>query len=144
MNNLHMPSVVKAGGAAAGVAVLLSLMSLIPFLGGFVAFCFLCGGFLIPVGAGMLYGYFAPGQEETSQSALGGALAGGVGGILLGIFSAIQASISTGVQEGLGEAVAAGALGTILCSGGLGVMGFVLGAIGGLLWPVVQKQMGGK
>ncbi len=142
MSSLHMPSVLKAGGAAAGLAILLGLISMIPVIGGFIAICFLCGGFLIPIGGGMAYGYLAPGEEDTSQSALGGALSGLAAGVLLGVFSALSGSISTGLSEGLGSAVASGAIATILCAGGLGVMGLILGAIGGLLWPMVQKQIG--
>ncbi|MFQ5435346.1 MAG: hypothetical protein ACE5FD_10765, partial [Anaerolineae bacterium] len=114
MSGLHMPSVLKAGGAAAGVAILLGLSTMIPFIGGFVAICFLCGGFLIPIGGGMAYGYFAPGEEDTGQSAIGGALSGLAAGVLLGIFSAITGSFSSGVSEGLGSAVASGAVLTVL------------------------------
>lgn len=144
MNNLDMQSVLKAGGASAGVAILLGILSLIPFVGPFIAICFLCGGILIPVGGGMLYGYFAPGQEDTATSAIGGALAGGVGGILLAVFSAISGAITTGLQEGLGGGLAAGIGSGIVGALCLGIAGFVLGAIGGLIWPLVQNQMGGK
>ncbi|MCP5099559.1 MAG: hypothetical protein GY943_28730, partial [Chloroflexi bacterium] len=142
MNNLDMQSVLKAGGASAGIAVILSLLSMIPVVGQFVAICFLCGGILIPVVGGMLYGYFAPGEEDTQTAAVGGALAGGVGGIILAIFSAITGAVSTGLAEGVGSGLAAGAMGGVFTALCFGIMGFVLGAIGGLLWPLVQKQMG--
>ena len=140
MNNLHMQSVLKAGGVSAGVAILLGVLSLIPFIGPFVAICFLCGGILIPVAAGMLYGYFAPGEEDMSAAAVGGALAGGVGGIFLAIFSAVTGAVTTGLQEGLGGGLAAGATGGIFSALCLGIMGFILGGIGGAIWPLVQKQ----
>lgn len=142
MDNIDFPSVLKAGGAAAGVAILLSVMSLIPVVGPIIGFCFLCGGVLIPIAAGMLYGYFAPGQEDTSTAAIGGALSGGAGGILLAVFSAISSSVVTGLQDGVGSGLTAGLGSGIFVSICFGVMGFVLGAVGGLLWPMVQKQMG--
>lgn len=142
MSGLHFPSVLKAGGAAAALAIVLGLIALIPFLGPIVLLCFLCGGFLIPVGGGMAYGYFAPGEEDTGQSALGGALSGLAAGVLLGIFAAVSGSVSTGLSEGVGSALASGAVGTIIFSGCLGFMGLILGALGGLLWPVVQRRAG--
>lgn len=142
MNNLHMPSVLKAGGITAGIAVLLGVLSFIPFIGPFIALCFLCGGILIPVAAGMLYGYFAPGLEDTATAAVGGALAGGVGGIILAVFSSVSGAITAGMQEGIGGGLAAGAVSGIFGALCLGLAGFVLGAIGGLIWPLVQNQFG--
>lgn len=135
-----MPSVLKAAGVSAGVAVLLGILSLIPFVGGFIAICFLCGGIFIPIGAGMLYGYFAPGEEDTQTAAIGGALAGGAGGIFLAIFSAISGGVSAGLQEGVGSGLAAGAMGGVMTALCFGVFGFILGGIGGVIWPMVQKQ----
>lgn len=142
MNNINFPSVLKAGGAAAGVAILLGALSFVPYIGGIAVACFLCGGILIPIGGGMLYGYFAPGQEDTSTAAIGGALAGGASGILLAVFWAIVNAVSTGIQDGIGGGLASGAAGGVAGSLCFGIMGFVLGAIGGLAWPLVQKQMG--
>jgi hypothetical protein len=140
MSNLDMQSVLKAAGISAGVAILLSVLSFIPFVGPFVGLCFLCGGILIPVAGGMLYGYFAPGEEDTQTAAIGGALAGGAGGILLAIFSAITGAVTTGLQEGVGGGLVAGATGGIVGALCLGIMGFILGGIGGVIWPLVQKQ----
>jgi hypothetical protein len=140
MNDLHMPSILKSGGAAAGLSALLLLLSFIPGLGDIVGFCFLCGGFLIPIAAGLGYGYLAPGKEETTQSAIGGALAGGASGFLLGIFFGINALVSGAVTEGLGlgEALAGGTVVTLLCVCGLGIAGLIFGAIGGVIWPLIQ------
>jgi hypothetical protein len=138
MNDLHMPSILKSGGAAAGLAVLLFLLSFIPVLGDNVGFCFLCGGFLIPIGAGLGYGYLAPGKEETTQSAMGGALAGGASGFLLGIFLGISVLIGGAVTEGLGEALVGAPIFTLLCVCGLGIAGLIFGAIGGVIWPLIQ------
>lgn len=139
-NGLDVQSVVKAGGASAAVAILLGVLGFIPFIGPFIAICFLCGGFLIPIGAGMLYGYFAPGKEDTATAALGGALAGGVGGIILAVFSSLTGAVSTGLQEGVGGGLAAGAMSGIVGSLCLGIIGFALGAIGGVVWPAIQDR----
>ncbi len=144
MNNIDMQSVLKAGGIGAGVAIVLGILSLIPVIGPIIGFIFLCGGFLIPIAAGMLYGYFAPGLEDTATAAIGGALAGGASGILLAVFSAISGGISSGLQEGVGAGLAGGAISGIFGVLCFGIMGFVLGAVGGLIWPFVQKQMGGN
>jgi hypothetical protein len=140
VNNLDMQSVLKAGGVSAGIAILLGVLSLIPFIGPIIGIFFLCGGILIPIVGGMLYGYFAPGEEEMATSAIGGALAGGVGGILLAVFSAISGTVTTGLQEGLGSGLAAGAVGGIFGALCLGIFGFILGGIGGVIWPLIQKQ----
>lgn len=139
-NGIDVPSVLKAGGISAGVAVVLGILGLIPVIGPFIGICFLCGGFLIPVAAGMLYGYFAPGKEDMATSAIGGALAGGAGGIILAVFSAVTGAIGTTMQEGLGGGLAAGASSGIFGALCLGIFGFILGAIGGVIWPFVQDQ----
>lgn len=144
MNNIDMQSVLKAGGVGAGVAILLGVLSFIPVIGGFIAILFLCGGFFIPIAAGMLYGYFAPGEEDTSTAAIGGALAGGASGILLAIFSAISNAVVGTATDGIGTGLAGGAMSGIVGALCFGIMGFVLGAIGGLIWPFIQKQMGGN
>jgi len=145
MDGLHIPSVVKAGGIGAGIAIVAGLLGYIPFLGGFVALCMLCGGFLIPIASGVLYGYFAPGEETISQSAIGGALSGGAAGVLLGIFTGINTSAMSAISDagvGVGDALAGGAITAVLCACGFGIAGLVLGAIGGAVWPAVQGQMG--
>jgi hypothetical protein len=113
-------------------------VAFIPVLGDNVGFCFLCGGFLIPIGAGLGYGYLAPGKEETTQSAMGGALAGGASGFLLGIFLGISVLIGGAVTEGLGEALVGAPIFTLLCVCGLGIAGLIFGAIGGVIWPLIQ------
>lgn len=144
MNNLDMQSVLKAGGIGAGVAIVLGVLSLIPVIGPFIAILFLCGGFLIPVASGMLYGYFAPGQEDTGTAAIGGALAGGASGILLAVFNAISTAVVGAASEGIGTGLAGGAMSGIVGAMCFGIMGFVLGAVGGLIWPFIQKSMGGN
>ncbi|MCA9935645.1 MAG: hypothetical protein H6662_11930 [Ardenticatenaceae bacterium] len=140
MENIHMQSVIKAGAAAAGVAILLGLVSLIPFLGQVVAICLVCGGFLIPVGAGIAYGYFAPGEEDMTTSAIGGALSGGASGLILGVFSGLSSAVGTAFSSNIGDALASGTAATLLCVCGFGLSGLVFGAIGGVIWPMIQNQ----
>lgn len=140
MNNIHMQSVIKSGVVAAAAAILLGLLSLIPVIGPVAAFCLACAGFLIPVGAGIGYGYFAPGEEDMATSALGGALSGAASGLILGVFSGFSAAVSTAVSSNLGEAAVGGIVGTLLCMCGFGLGGLVFGAIGGVIWPLIQGQ----
>ncbi len=140
MENIDMQSVIKAGAAAAGVAILLGLLSLIPFLGPVVAICLACAGFLIPVGAGIGYGYLAPGEEDMATSALGGALSGGASGLILGIFSGLSSAVSTAVYSNVGDALASGTVATLLCVCGFGLGGLAFGAIGGVIWPLIQGR----
>ncbi len=140
MNNIHMQSVIKSGAAAAAVAIVLGLLSLIPVLGSVAAICLTCAGFLIPVGAGIGYGYLAPGEEDTATSALGGALSGGASGLILGIFSGLSSAVSTAMSSSVGDAFASGTAATLLCVCGLGLGGLVFGAIGGVIWPLIQGQ----
>jgi len=140
MENIHMQSVIKAGAAAAGVAILLGVLSLIPFLGQVIAICLLCGGFLIPIGAGIGYGYFAPGEEDMTTSAIGGALSGGASGLILGLFSGLSSGVAAAFSSNIGDALAGGVGTTLLCVCGFGLSGLLFGAIGGVIWPAIQNQ----
>ena len=131
-----MGSVFKAGGAAAAAAAVVLLLGFILILGDFIGFCFICGGFLIPIAAGLSYGYFASGEEEMSQSAVGGALSGGASGMLLGIFFGIFVAVNGALTGALGDALAGGSFATIFCVCGLGIAGLLFGAMGGAIWPV--------
>lgn len=142
MNNIHMQSVIKAGAAAAAVAIVLGLLSLIPVLGPMAAICLTCAGFLIPIGAGIGYGYLAPGEEDMATSALGGALSGGASGLILGVFSGFSSAVNTAMSSSMGDALAGGTITTLLCVCGLGLGGLIFGAIGGVIWPLIQKQRG--
>lgn len=144
MDNIDMNSVMKAGGIAAGVAIVLSILSLIPFIGGIFGILLFCGGIFIPIAGGMMYGYFAVGEEDTRTGAIGGALAGGASGVILAVFSAILNTITGTVAEGVGSGLAAGAGTGILGTICLGLLGFGFGALGGVIWPMVQNQFGGR
>ena len=131
MNNLDMQSVLKAGAFAAGVAIVLNILSIIPFIGGIFGFLLICGGIFIPIAGGMGYGYFATGKEDTQTAAIGGALSGGVSGIIMGVGSALLGTETFTVSGPIAGAVC------------LGIMGFVLGAIGGVVWPQIQDRISG-
>ena len=131
MNNLDMQSVLKAGGIAAGLAIVLNILSLVPVIGGIFGFILVCGGIFIPILGGMGYGYFATGQEDTQTSAIGGALSGGVSGVIVGVGSALLSTDTLSVS---------GPIAGALC---LGLMGFALGAAGGAVWPQIQDRVGG-
>lgn len=144
MDNIDMNSVLKAGGIAAGIAIVLSILSLIPFIGAIFGILLICGGIFIPIAGGMMYGYFAIGEEDTQTAAIGGALAGGASGIILAVFSAILGTVTNTVSSGVGDGLAAGAVSGIGGSICFGILGFVLGAIGGAIWPMVQNNFGGR
>ena len=144
MDNINMQSVLKAGGIAAGVAIVLGILSLIPFLGAIFGIVLFCGGIFIPIGGGMLYGYFTPGKEDMQTAAIGGALAGGASGIILAVFNAISSTVGVGVSEGVGTGLAAGALSGTVGAICFGIFGFILGGVGGAVWPYIQDQVGGN
>ena len=134
-------SVIKAGGVAAAAAVVLGIISQIPFFGSILWFCFCIGGFLIPIGAGALYGYFAPGREDIGESALGGLLAGGTAGIIYGIFQGISALVFLIFDSSnVVDALAASAITTVFSVCGFAIAGLLFGAIGGMLWILIQQR----
>ena len=65
MDKIDMQSALKSGAIAAGVAIVINVLGLIPFIGGLFRFISICGGIFIPIAGGMLYGYFAEGKEDT-------------------------------------------------------------------------------
>lgn len=137
-------SVIKAGGFAAAAALILAVLSAIPVLGCLVAPLACLGFFLLPLAAGLGYGYFAPGRESLQESALGGALAGGFGGFVYGLISGIMSAITNAgaaayledldvVNTGAGSLLGAVCAVVVFVIGGM-----IFGAIGGALWPVFQ------
>ena len=81
---ISFSSVIRSGTVAAALAGLLLLLSLTPIGEGFIAVLLIIGLLVIPFGAGLYYGYLAPGHENMLQAAIGGALSGFVGGIIIG------------------------------------------------------------
>jgi hypothetical protein len=98
-----------------------------------------CGGLLIPVLTGALYGYFTPGRETLADAAAGGAIAGLVAGLVYGILSGISQAVISVVQ-GTDVATVLGNTGVALllsCCGAV-LFGSLLGGIGGAVWTAVQ------
>jgi hypothetical protein len=139
---IHVGSLIRSGSVAAVIAGFLYLLALTPFLNDLIAGLMLVGIVAIPLGAGLYYGYLAPGEETFGQSTIGGALSGLVAGIILGIAVGVNAfmlgAASTGV---LGYAVKGGIGATILFATDFGLFAAVVGGIGGMLWQLVQKQI---
>jgi hypothetical protein len=139
-----MESVIKAGGAAALIGLLLGVLSAIPVLGCLFLPLLCVGVFLLPLAAGAGYGYLAPGKESLQVSALGGALAGGFGGFIYGLVSSVvgfvsRAGVTTYLEDsGVVAGARVGVVEVILILCFSAFFGVVLGAIGGALWPVFQ------
>lgn len=144
--NIHTSSVVKAGGAAALVGLVLALISAIPVLGCLFAPLACLGAVLLPAGAGLGYGYLAPGKEELGQSAVGGALAGGFSGFAYGFVVGLVSLITgagTAVMLEDADILAGTASSIVAFVGSLCipiVTGLIFGAIGGVLWPLIQGE----
>lgn len=137
---IHFGSFIRSGTVAAVTAGFIYLLSLTPFLNNVLTVLMLLSAVIIPFGAGLYYGYLAPGEETMGQSVVGGALSGLVAGIILGIAFGINAfmlgAVSTGV---LGIAIESGIGVTILSAAVFGIFAAIMGAIGGAFWQVVQK-----
>jgi hypothetical protein len=139
-----MGSVIKAGGAAALIGFILGILSGIPLLKCLIWPLLCLGVFLLPVAAGLGYGYFAPGKESLQQSALGGALAGLAASIIYSLVTAVVAAASrAGVfvflqDNNLIPGSRVGALELVLLSCVSIFLGLLFGALGGALWPVFQ------
>lgn len=138
MFKIHGPSLLRAGTMGAAVAGLLYLMALTPFFDNVLMVLLLAGAILIPIGTGIYYGHLAPGEETMFQSIVGGALSGLVVGLILGLAFGLNAFVMSQATSFLGS-VASG-VGTTLIIGGLfGVVGAILGAIGGVVWKIIQR-----
>jgi len=139
MFNINGPSLLKAGTLGAAIAGLLYLMALTPFFNNVLMVLLLAGAVLIPIGTGMYYGYLAPGEETMFQSVVGGALTGLVVGLILGAAFGLNAVVMSTATSFLGSL--ASGIGTSLILGGIfGAAGVILGAVGGLIWKIVQPS----
>lgn len=140
---IHFSSFIRAGTAAAVIAGLFLLISLSPLSDGFIAALIVIGLLLVPLGAGMYYGYLAPGREGVMQAGLGGALSGAVGGLVLGIAVGInQFMVALINTSSLGMSIVSSTAVILLVAGILAVLGAILGGIGGVLWPLIQDHVG--
>ena len=137
---IHFGSFVRSGTAAAVIAGFLYLLALTPFFNNIIMVLMLSGIVLIPFGAGLYYGYLAPGEESIGQSVVGGALSGLVAGIILGIAMGINTFTITAVSTGLlGDAIPASIGVTVIIAAIVGLFAAIMGALGGILWQFVQE-----
>lgn len=140
MLSINFPSALRSAAVSATIAGFVLLLALTPFLDNILLVLLLASALIIPFGAGLYYGYLAPGEENSLQSIIGGALSGLLAGFILGLAFAFNSFMLTTVTSGLlGQALASGA-GVFMITGGiLGVAGAILGGIGGLVWQFVQR-----
>jgi hypothetical protein len=144
--NMNMQSVMKAAAIGAIVNGILAILGngilyVAPTVGIISSVFLCCGGFLIPIATGALYGYFTPGKETLQQAALGGGVSGVVAGIAYGVLNSIMVlvfALVNGLE--IADAVTA-STGTLVggCCGAV-IFGFILGAVGGAIWSAVQKD----
>ena len=142
MFKIHFGSLMRSGSVAAVIAGILYLLALTPFLNNLITGLMLFGIVTIPLGAGLYYGYLAPGEETFAQSTVGGALSGLIAGIILGIAVGVNAFMLAGTSTGLlGYAVKSSIGATILSAVIFGLIAAIIGGVGGMLWQLVQKQV---
>jgi hypothetical protein len=145
--NINSASVLKAALIGAAINAVIGITSgAATFLGiaavdTIVTVLACCGGLLIPVLTGALYGYFTPGRETLTESAAGGALAGLVAGMVYGVINGFSNAVFS-VIRGVPFEVVMGETGFSLvaaCCGAV-IFGSLLGAIGGAVWTAVQGE----
>jgi hypothetical protein len=139
--NLDMSSVLKAGLIAAIAGAVIGVLAGLPLIGVLFWVCNCFGVFLVPLGAGLLYGYFAPGHENLGQGALGGALAGTATGLIFGLFNIVTQSVISLLEgSSLAGVAVGGTLGLVLVGCGSVIFGGLLGAVGGAIWVIFQGE----
>lgn len=147
MNRINTQSIIKAAGIGAAINAVLGLLSVLtlwmPDLGILTAPFLCCGGILVPVIAGALYGRFTPGQETMQEAAIGGAISGFAAGLMYGIFSSLATAVYAMVEFGDIGAALSGSTTTLItsCCGAI-IFGSILGAIGGAIWNATQGNKG--
>lgn len=158
--NLDNNALLKSAGIGAGVALVLSLLTLIPLVG--IACC--CLIWVAYVGTGGLYGVFARqngASIEPGPMALGGAIAAAVAGIVRGIVGGIVSLVGVASGSAMQAMQQLSDAGIDvppevyqMYAGGAGIgilaalmqicfgifLGAVLGAIGGAIYGATQRS----
>ena len=142
----NQPIAIRAGliGAAAGFVV--AILGRIPFIGCIIAPL----GWVVAVGTGVLYVYYA-GKVEISEGAVGGGIAGGIAGLvnafisglLTLLFGAVQATSSLLGGGEVGEAALGAGISFVAVIIGIivgAIAGAVLGAVGGGVYAAIKAQ----
>ena len=169
--NIHTPSVLKGGIAAAllgstvallftvplrsingtvagpdPIGLILGLLSAMPVLSCLLV-PLLCASFvLLPLGAGLGYGYLSPSEHSSTDSLLGGGLTGAFGGLIYGLIAGLASLvINSGAAVFLQDVAVvpkavSNIIGVIVSAGLVFVGGLIFGAIGGALWPVFGRR----
>ncbi|MFN2136415.1 MAG: hypothetical protein ACK2UK_10705 [Candidatus Promineifilaceae bacterium] len=138
MFKLDGASLFRAGAMGAAAAGLLYLMALTPFFNGVLLVLLLIGIVLIPLFSGMYYGKLAPGEETMLQSIVGGGITGVIIGLILGLAFGLNEFVMSTATTFMGS-VASGIGTSILVGGVFAAAGAILGALGGVIWKMVQK-----
>jgi hypothetical protein len=155
----------KAGLIGAAVLLALTLLSLIPAVGG----CCSCLSILAYVGVGALAGFYLTPPRQAGQGAgagaIAGLIAGAIGGLASSIITAVRAATMTpgdimqqipawqwdqleqyGMDPGMYEDMMRqygsvyGYVGAGLCCLGSLAVGAALGAIGGAIYAAAKKE----
>jgi|JFJP01.1.fsa_nt_gi hypothetical protein len=135
---LHQPSVIQAGGIAAGVAILLGILTTMPLLPSFwLLLLGGIGGLLVPFASGLGYGYLAPGEESISEGLVGGFLTGMVSGLISGTFYGLGTLFLSSDLSMVAKVTVGSAIGSA-------ILGGLMGALGGLVWPKIQTRFEGR
>lgn len=143
--NINSASVLKAALIGAAINAIIGISAggatflAVPGVSTIVSVLACCGGLLIPILTGALYGYFTPGRETLAESAAGGALAGLVAGLVYGVISGFSTAVFSVIQGAdFGTVIGTTGLSLIGACCGAVIFGSLLGAIGGAVWTAVQ------
>jgi hypothetical protein len=143
---IPMQRIIGTGAGSDAIGLILGLLAAIPWLGCVVVPLLGLSFILLPMAAGLGYGYSAQGKETLQESILGGALAGVFGGLIYGFATglvslATKAGAAAFLQDV--DIIAASSSSIIGVVASLCVAlfsGLAFGAIGGALWPAFQKR----
>jgi hypothetical protein len=140
-----LPAVLKAGLAGAVLGIILGLLTAVPaFLRdgeALIGVLLCCGGALVPLIAGMSYGFFAPGDETAAQGALGGALAGFAAGALYALFQSLVAIVDLAFAgDPVADLLRTGEISPLVACCLALLVGPLLGALGGAVWVSRQSR----
>jgi len=139
--NFNSSIAIKAGLIGAAAGFVLAILGRIPFLGCVVAPL----GWLVAVGAGVLYVHFASGggaAVQIAEGAVGGAVSGGVAGLVQALISGVL-SILFGSVRAATNALGQGEIGGAAIGAGVGFVAVVIAIIGGTIFGAVLGAVGG-
>jgi hypothetical protein len=151
MRDYFKPHIVRAGVYGGAVGAALSLITLIPVLGGIIGCLLWPIAVLATIAAGVLavrWGKRKRGTQALQQGAIDGGLAGGVAGLVSGAVSWVVGILNAILSEMIFQAnigeravglLAAIVMGFVSIFAWI-IVGAILGAIGGLAYVLIQQQ----